>query len=147
MPDAVEDASGISAQREMSSKESSTAVQGSNPIQEKRTRTAAQKKIDSQLLYAIYRQRGEAEAKGIPAGELGVKYDEKGRAIISIRARVTKTLLAKIKSLGGKVISSFECYYDIQAHLPLEKLEELASLKDVRAIMPAAEATTNSAPQ
>jgi hypothetical protein len=111
--------------------------------QEKRSRTPAQQKIDSQLLYALYRERGEAEAKGVPAGELRVKFDEHGRAIVSIRARVTKKVLAKIKSLGGTVVSSSEPYNDITAHLPLAKLEQLASLKDVRAIMPAEEATTN----
>jgi hypothetical protein len=131
----------------MSSKQTSNTPQGGSPAHEKRTRTAAQKKIDSQLLYALYRQRGEAEAKGVPAGEPSVRYDEKRRAIVSIRARVSKTLLAKIKSVGGKVISSSERYRDIQAHVPLEKLEELASRNDVYAIMPAQEATTNSAPQ
>jgi hypothetical protein len=113
--------------------------------QEKATRTPAQQKIDSQLLYALYRERGEAEAKGAPAGELRVVFDEKGRAIVSIRARVTRKLLAKIRSLGGKVVSSSEKYNDITAHLRLGKLEELAALKDVRAIMPAEEAMTNPA--
>lgn len=143
----VAGADSMSAWSEMSNGQISDKAQGNNLPQEKRTRTAAQKKIDSQLLYAIYRQRGEAQAKGIPSGEFGVKYDEKGRAIVSIRARVTKTLLAKIKSLGGKVISSSERYRDIQAHLPLDKLEELASLKDVYAIMPAEEAINNSTQQ
>jgi hypothetical protein len=114
-----------------------------NVAQEKRARTPAQQKIDSQLLYALYRARGEAEAKGVPAGDLRVKFDRKGRAIVAIRARVTRAVLAKIKRLGGEVISSSEEYNDIQAHLPLEKLEELAALKDVTAIMPADEATTN----
>lgn len=118
-------------------------VPESQSVQEKGSRTPAQKKIDSQLLYAIYRKRGEAKAKGVPSGELRVRFDEKGRAIISIRARVTKTVLAKVKSLGGKIISSSETYDDILAHLSLEKLEKLAALPDVRAIMPADEATTN----
>jgi len=56
---------------------------------------------------------------------------------------VTKTVLAKIKSAGGKVVSSSERHRDIQARVPLEKLEGLAALKDVYAIMPADEATTN----
>lgn len=116
-----------------------------SPVQEKRTRSPAQQKIDSQLLYALYRERGESEAKGVPAGELRVKFDEQGRAIVSIRARVTKKLLTKIKGLGGKVVSSSERYNDIIAHLRLGKLEELAALKDVRAIMPSEEATTNPA--
>ena len=110
---------------------------------EKRARTPAQRKIDSQLLYALYRRRGEAEARGVPTENLRVKFDEKGRAIVSIRARVTRSLLARIKRLGGEVISSSEEYKDIQAHMPLEKLEELAALKDVSAIMPADEAMTN----
>jgi hypothetical protein len=114
-------------------------------VQEKRTRTPAQQKIDSQLLYALYRQQGLAEAKGVPPGDLLVKFDEKGRAIITIRARVTNRVLAKIKSLGGEIISSSARYNDIRAYLPLSKLEELAALKDVRAIMPAEEATTNRA--
>lgn len=120
-----------------------SSVTESQSAQEKGNRTPAQKKIDSQLLYAIYRKRGEAKAKGVPSGELRVKYDDKGRAIISIRARVTKTVLSRIKSLGGEVISSSETYNDILAHLSLEKLEKLAALQDVRAIMPADEATTN----
>jgi len=34
--------------------------------QEKEGRTPEQEKIDSQLLYAIYQLRGEAESKGVP---------------------------------------------------------------------------------
>jgi hypothetical protein len=131
--------------RVISDPETNSIAHRFDVVQEKASRTPAQKKIDSQLLYAIYRQRGEAEAKGVPAGELGVKYDDKGRAIVSIRARVTKTVLAKIKSAGGKIISTSERYHDIRAHIPLKKLEALAALKDVTAIMPAEEATTNDA--
>lgn len=122
----------------------SVSVASVGAAQEKSARTPAQQKIDSQLLYALYRKRGESEAKNVPATmELRVKFDEKGRAIVSIRARVTRALLSKIKRLGGSVISSSEEYKDIQARLPLEKLEELAASKDVMAIMPADEAVTN----
>lgn len=143
----VAGARGIKAQRDMSNKLIRATTQASTAPQEKRSRTPAQQKIDSQLLYAIYRQRGEAAAKGVPAGESLVKFDEKGRAIVTIRARVTKSLLAKIKSVGGEVVSSSERYHDIKAYVPLEKLERLASLKDVVAIMPAEEAINNSSMQ
>ena len=112
-------------------------------VREKTTRTAAQQKIDSQLLYALYRERGEAEAKGVPPGELRVKFDAKRRALVTIRARVTRDLLAEIKTLGGEVVSSSERDNDIRAHLPLSKLEALAASKTVYAIVPAEEATTN----
>jgi hypothetical protein len=136
------------AQCEMSDKGLGLAARvGDGLAQEKRTRTPAQKKIDSQLLYAIYRKRGEAKAKGVPSGELRVQFDEEGRAIVSIRARVTRRVLAKIKSVGGIIISQSERYNDIRARVPLERLEALAALKDVIAIMPAEEATTNSATQ
>jgi hypothetical protein len=110
---------------------------------EKATRTAAQRKIDSQLLFALYRERGEAQTKGVPPGDLLVKFDAKRRALVSIRARVTADLLATIKKLGGEVVSSSERDNDIRAYLPLGKLEELAASKTVSAIMPAEEATTN----
>lgn len=113
------------------------------PVREKNTRTAAQRKMDSQLLFALYRERGEAEAKGVPSGELRVTFDAKRRAFVAIRARVTKDLLAAIKTLGGDVVSSSERDHDVHAYLPLGKLEELAASKTVYAIMPAEEATTN----
>jgi hypothetical protein len=125
----------------------STVQPISAAAQEKAGRTPAQKKSDSQLLYALYRKRGEAEAKGVPSGELLVKFDDKGRAIVSIRARVNKTVLAKIKRSGGKIISTSQRSNDIRAHIPLEKLETLAELKDVFAIMPAEEAITNDPPR
>jgi hypothetical protein len=122
------------------------AAQGSSAVvQEKRNRTAAQKKIDTQLLYALYRERGDAEAKGVPAGELRVTFDAKRRALVSIRARVTPSLLTTVKTLGGEVVSSSAPYSDIRAYLPLGKLEDLAALPDVRAIAPADEATTHRA--
>jgi hypothetical protein len=122
------------------------ATQGTSAlVQEKRDRTAAQKKIDTQLLYALYRERGDAEAKGVPPGELRVKFDAKRRAFVSIRARVTPSLLNSVKTLGGEVVSSSAPYSDIRAYLPLGKLEDLAALPEVRAIAPADEATTRRA--
>src|SRR5262249_17389862 len=101
-----------------------TPAASQDVVKEKRERTPVQQKIDPQLLYALYRERGEAEAKGVPTGELKVKFDDKGRALITVRAQVTKALLARIERLGGKVLSSSVRYNDIRAHLPLGKLEE-----------------------
>jgi hypothetical protein len=114
-------------------------------VREKAARTPAQRKIDSQLLYALYRERGESEAKGVPSGALLVKFDATRRALVTIRARVTTDLLASIKTLGGEVVSSSERDHDIRAYVPLAKLEELAASKAVSAIAPAEEATTNRA--
>src|ERR1700752_19605 len=53
---------------------------------EKEGRTPAQQKINSQLLYEIYRRRGEDKAKGIPPGPTDVRIDARGRALVDVRA-------------------------------------------------------------
>src|SRR5205814_6460947 len=63
---------------------------------EKDQRTPAQRKIDSRLLYEIYRLRGVAVQKNVPPGPTGVKIDPKGRAHVDIRAVVTAALTRKL---------------------------------------------------
>lgn len=109
---------------------------------EKESRTEAQKKINSQLLYELYRRRGEAEARGVPPGATLVKIDKEGRAHIDIRCTVSDTLLDRVKALGGLIESSSVEHHTILARFPILKLEELAMRSDVRFIEPAAEATT-----
>jgi hypothetical protein len=113
------------------------------PNQEKDQRSPEQQKIDSQLLYAIYQMRGEAEAKGIPTDPIPLEKDAKGRVLVDIRGPVTKKALARIKKLGGTVVSSSEQYHSIIAYLPLEKVEPLARSKEVKFIAPKAQAMTN----
>lgn len=117
------------------------------PIQtsgnEKESRTPEQQKIDSQLLYAIYQMRGEAEAKGTPTESIRLRKDDKGRVLVDVRAPVSRKLVLFVKRLGGRIVSSSERYESIITYIPLEKLEALARSKDVKFIGPAAEAITN----
>jgi hypothetical protein len=113
------------------------------PDQEKDQRTPEQQKIDSQLLYAIYQMRGEAEAKGVPTEPIPLEKDAKGRVLVDIRAPVTKKVRARIEKLGGTVVSSSDKYHSIIAYLPLGKLERLAGSKEVQFIAPKAQAMTN----
>ena len=69
--------------------------------------------------------------------------DGRGRVFVDIRARVSRALLARVRRLGGEVVSSSESYHTIMARFPLERLEALAARADVHFIGPAAEATTN----
>jgi hypothetical protein len=109
---------------------------------EKATRTAAQKKIDSQLLYALKQKRGET--RGVPSDPIKLDLDQKGRALVDITAIVTAEVLAQIRKLGGESISNDARYHTIRARLALEKLEVLAKRNDVRFIAPAARAMLNS---
>jgi hypothetical protein len=110
---------------------------------EKETRTAAQQKIDSQILQEIYRKRGQAAEKHVPEGPTLVRIDAKGRALVDIRIKVSRDTLNLVKRRGGTVVSSSPQYDSIIARVPLLDIERLAAHAAVRAIMPAAEATTN----
>jgi hypothetical protein len=112
-------------------------------VSEKAGRSAAQQKIDSQLLFEIYRRRGEAEAKGVPPGETRVRVDARGRALVDVRAPVTPALGRRIRDLGGLIVSSASQHQSTIARIPLLQIEALAALPSVRFIAPAAEATTN----
>jgi hypothetical protein len=109
---------------------------------EKEQRTPAQQKINSQLLYEIYRVRGEAVRKGVPPGSTGVKIDGRGRALVDIRVDPTPALQNKIRRAGGIVLSSSARDRSVIARVPLRKLETLAADPAVRFIEPAADATT-----
>jgi hypothetical protein len=109
---------------------------------EKETRTAAQQKIDSQILQEIYRRRGQAAEKQVPEGSTLVRIDDKGRALVDIRVKVSAESLNLVKRRGGSIVSSSPKYDSIIARLPLLEIERLAANAAVRAIVPAAEATT-----
>jgi hypothetical protein len=116
-------------------------VQGAS-VSEKQARTPAQRKINSQLLIEIYRRRGQAAAKRVPAGATGVKIDEAGRALVDVRADVTPALESRVTALGGIIVSSSPEHRSTIAWVPLLRLERLAQHSTVRAIEPAAQATT-----
>jgi hypothetical protein len=109
---------------------------------EKETRTAAQQKIDSQILQEIYRKRGQAAEKQVPPEPTLVRIDDKGRALVDIRVKVSSDTLNLIKRRGGSIVSTAPKYDSIIARVPLLEIERLAADPAVRAIVPAAEATT-----
>lgn len=114
-------------------------------VSEKELRTPAQGKINSQILYEIYRRRGDASRKGVPPGPTGVDVDARGRALVDVRAEVTPALRKTIRSLGGVIISSSPEYHSIIARVPVLRLERLADGSAVRFIEPVARAATHDA--
>jgi hypothetical protein len=108
---------------------------------EKRSRTPAQRKIDSQLLYAIKQQRGET--RGVPTQRIEIKLDAKGRTLVDISSAVPSRVVAKIQALDGSVVSMSQKYHTIRALMALDKLESLATSKHVRFISLPAQAMTH----
>ncbi|MCI5223571.1 MAG: hypothetical protein D3924_13105 [Candidatus Electrothrix sp. AR4] len=110
---------------------------------EKGNRTEAQKKIDSNLLYAEKQRRGDPMFKSLPAFRQTVRIDAQGMVLVDIKAIVSEELLATIERLSGKVINSFTKYNAIRARIPLEQVEVLAQNPAVQFIRKAVEARLN----
>lgn len=110
------------------------------PVSEKDARTPAQRKINSQVLYEIYRRQGLAARKQIPDGPTGVRIDSKGRALVDVRAEVTPALRRRLTALGATLVSTSQPDRSTIAWIPLLKIERLAADRSVVAIEPKAEA-------
>ena len=112
-------------------------------MEEKASRTAAQRKISSQLLYELKRRRADPLFSVVPELRTNVEVAPDGTTLVDIKAQVTGGLLNRIGDLGGSVINSFPRYNAIRARIPLDQVETLAEFSDVRSIRPADQAITN----
>src|SRR5450755_3845630 len=108
-------------------------------LQEKRTRTPAQLKLDSQLLYNSKVIKGLSRSFK-PAG---LQRSRDGLIHVDITAEVSPSLLIAITALGGRVESSLGQFKSIRAWLPLTAAETLAARSDVHFVRPAELRVTN----
>lgn len=124
----------------------SAARQIESLINEKKSRTPEQRKIDSNLLYAVKQYRGQAITNEVQSLKTDVEVDQKGYVEVDIQANRTKALIEMIREIGGEVIYSSPAPQRenrIRARVPLGGLQRLARSEDVRFIEPAVEATTH----
>jgi len=113
---------------------------------EKASRTPAQKKLSTQLVYAVRELAGDPAMIGIP--RLNDPRVEQARIQglsleVDMTAEVSETLLQEIRSLGGRIVNAFAEYRTIRAFLPLSAIEPLAERGDVTRIREAAQPITN----
>ncbi|HEV7645022.1 MAG TPA: S8 family serine peptidase [Pyrinomonadaceae bacterium] len=109
-------------------------------MEEKESRTPAQRKIDSNILFEIKKQRGQEIARGIPTLETGIDVSDSGRVGLDITANVNSRLIARLKEIGSIVLDTLPAYRSIYARVPLSGIEDLAARSDVIFIMPHSEA-------
>ena len=83
---------------------------------EKESRTPAERKIDSQLIYATKMHRGESIAPGVEKLEVDVGADAEGRVVVDISADVDDQLLATFKSMGIAYSSVFRSTISAQGY-------------------------------
>ena len=111
---------------------------------EKRSRSWFQKKLDSQIVYALRQKRLGAVLPGVSTLRARVSIEPSGSWLVDVRAQVSSELLDFIRHNGGTVVNSFPRYNAVRAMLPLDATEALAKRADVRWIRPAEEAITST---
>jgi uncharacterized repeat protein (TIGR01451 family) len=111
---------------------------------EKATRTPAQLKLDSQLIYAWKHAQALPYAQGITNLQLAVTVNTDGQAHVDMDTEVTGALLDAIAKAGGTVEFSSPTFRSIRAWLPLAQVENLASRPEVKFIRPAVPVATST---
>ena len=103
-------------------------------IREKETRSPAEQKIDSQLLYARRMQLGLPVAPGVQTIEVDIPYADDGHAIVDVKARLSSRLLAQMNAVTGEAKQTGDA--DLQLHVDLAQLDTIAADPDVIWVAP-----------
>ena len=106
-------------------------------VEEKQARTPAQRKIDSRLLLELSARRDGELFAGLPRLTVARHADAAGAVLVDLDAVVDEALLGWIQALGGTVHSAFPRWGEVRARLPIDRVEELAGLAQVRSLRPA----------
>src|SRR5260370_40926042 len=88
-------------------------------IEEKESRTPAQRKITSQLLYAEKMARGEAIARNVQTLAVNVRTESDRRLVVDITTTVSDSLLERLKLSGAEIIASVPEFRSVRAEVPL----------------------------
>jgi hypothetical protein len=104
--------------------------------------TAAQKKIDSNLVFAAMAARGQLAGSSFAAAVPAVPTDAAGLVTVDIKGTAA-TIAARVTALGGQVVSQVPQFNFVRAKLPLQSLEALAASPAVNFIGPQQTGHTN----
>jgi hypothetical protein len=112
---------------------------------DKMSRTPAQRKIDSQLLYAARMSRGESVAPGVQSLAVAVEEVGDSRTVVDITAKLDDALFEALRAGGARVMAVVPGYDSLRAEIDLDSVEALAALPQVRYIQAKQEAYTTRA--
>lgn len=103
---------------------------------EKMSRTPAQQKIDSNVLYTVRMLAGKDAAPGVTSLYTGVDLDASDNLIVDMVANVTDALLSQLNSAGAQVLYTNRALRSIRASIPPQTIENIAASPDVVFISP-----------
>ena len=115
-------------------------------LQEKQSRTAVQRKLGSQLVYALKASTGEFLTTNIStlSGAINNLNTGTGGVLVDMRASVSSDLMAAIAQAGGRLIYASQATQRIRARIPLAAMEAFAGRSDVQSIKPGAAPKTQA---
>ena len=120
----------------------SARQQISELLAEKESRTPAQRKIGSSLIYMAKMRRGIKITPNVQMLRPLIAERPDGLVDVQIRGQVTKPLIEAVQQTGGKVVYGHLNGPLLRALVPLESVEGLAARSDVRAISQSLTAAT-----
>lgn len=103
-------------------------------IAEKQSRTPAERKMDSNLLYWQKIETGNPALNRLPKFKPNQLNRNTEGVLVDIHAEFGEITLAAIQQLGGKIINDHQQFNAIRARLPLEALTALAQRSEVISI-------------
>ena len=110
-------------------------------IDEKENRNPVQKKINSQLLYAIRMERGERITTEVASLNVDVDKGADAKVPVTIKGVITDALVKQVVAAGGEVIHRSTMFNRLLIRIPLLAIEQLALLDEVDHISPTAKAS------
>lgn len=103
---------------------------------EKEARTPAERKVNSNLLYAA-RQHGGIRINALIAGlRTGVEVAADATTEVDITAHVSDALLARLRTVGARAISAYPAYRSVRAAVPIGQVVAIAGWSDVIFVQP-----------
>jgi hypothetical protein len=112
-------------------------------MDEKVSRTPAQRKMDSQLVYAAKMARGEPIASNVAALRIDLADVNERGVVLDVRADVSDRLLDQMRALGAEVLDVSATYRNIRIRAGVGQIEAIAALPGVTYVQPKHEPVTS----
>jgi hypothetical protein len=109
---------------------------------EKESWTGARRKIDSQLIFEMKMRRGEMIAQGVQTLKTDLSYNDKGKLILDLKAKVSDALLNQLKANGAEIVNSFPKHDSLRIQVEIGQVEAIAALPDVMFVQQKQDAMT-----
>jgi hypothetical protein len=106
-------------------------------IREKESRTGAEQKMDSQLIYELKMRRGDAIAQGVRTLATDLPYNDQRKVTLDLKVnKVSDALLSQLKAYGAAVVNFVPEHDSVRIQVDIGQIEAISALSDVIYVQP-----------